>query len=529
MQLSFEFKNYEFQDDVPIDKLTISPMNLRAMVNDEAHIKNIAEKINDEGFSPIRGLLVNSRNGDYRVIAGSNRLRAMQYLGRKSVPIYLFKELTDEQEARLSEQDNRQDETHKPTHFLEKAEAFNRIIKEKDWTQGKIAQEYDTSQGEVSRLYTIWVNLSDTAKKLIKGNYSTKIETRNNWLYEAWNKNYSTWNNFFDVRSIYAIAKNLRKAQQVKIVLEIIKSSGKLKGQKLKDECEKYNYQEKLKCLVLEYLYEKKLSDLRDIFRDIEKGVYGDGKGEKGAFEDGALGKRIAALNEQAKCRFVCGDATDPAIWEDVNDKSIAVVITDPPYGIGYLTNYRIIKNDDIAQPIENDDDMENAKQTFAQMLENLNPKMQDDSHLYVFSSWKVYPEFVEMINKYFIIKNVIVWDKQNWSAGDLEGNYAEQYEIVIFATKGNRKLCGEKRLTNLMSFPRVAGNEQIVSAQKPVELIKTLLCQSASEGELICDPFAGSGTLMLACDKRNPYFCLEKDPLIYKKAQRRIQENVRG
>ena len=527
MQLSFEFKNCEFQDNFPVDKLSISPMNLRALINDETHIKNIAETINNEGFSPNRGLLVNSRNGDYRVVAGSNRLRAMQYLGRENVPIYLFKGLTDEQEAKLSEQDNRLDETHKPIHFLDVAEAYNRIQKEIGWTQEKIAQEYNISQGEVSRFCTIWVNLSDTAKKLIKGNYSTKIEIRNNWLHEAWNKNYSMWNNFFDVRSIYEIARNLRKAQQVKIVLEIIKSSGNLKGQKLRDECAKYKYQEKLKRLVLENLYERKLSILRNVFHDIEKGVYGDGEGEKIDFENSALGKRIAALNEQAKCRFVYGDATDPAIWEDVKDKSIAVVITDPPYGIDYLTNYRIIKDDAIAQPIENDNSMENAKQTFAKMLENLNPKMQDDSHLYVFSSWKVYPEFAKMISKHFVIKNVVVWDKQNWSAGDLEGNYAEQYEIVIFAVKGNRKLCGEKRLTNLMSFPRVAGDKQIISTQKSVELIETLLCQSASEDELVCDPFVGSGTLMIACKKRNPYFCVEIDAVTYKKANRRIQENV--
>lgn len=104
---------------------------------------------------------------------------------------------------------------------------------------------------------------------------------------------------------------------------------------------------------------------------------------------------------------------------------------------------------------------------------------------------------------KYFKIKNIIVWVKNNWTAGDLKGAYAHQYEFLIYATKG-RALLNGKRLSDVWNFPRVVGKEQKHPNQKPLALIKQILEKSSKEGDLILDPFAGVGTVAKACSEMN-------------------------
>jgi len=80
---------------------------------------------------------------------------------------------------------------------------------------------------------------------------------------------------------------------------------------------------------------------------------------------------------------------------------------------------------------------------------------------------------------------------------GDLQGNYAEKYEMIIFATKGNRILLGNKRPINVLDFART--NNSNHPTEKPVELLKELIRNSTIEGETVLDYFAGSGSTLVA------------------------------
>jgi len=99
--------------------------------------------------------------------------------------------------------------------------------------------------------------------------------------------------------------------------------------------------------------------------------------------------------------------------------------------------------------------------------------------------------------------------DKGVHGSGDLEGNYGEQYELIIFAGNGSRKLNG-KRPVNIIKCNKVSGQSLEHPAQKPVELIKFLIEKSAAPGEFVLDPFMGIGTVPLACiEKKNPLLVL--------------------
>ena len=205
---------------------------------------------------------------------------------------------------------------------------------------------------------------------------------------------------------------------------------------------------------------------------------------------------KMATIKEAAVTdgNLVHGDCIEEL--ERLADGSVDCVVTDPPYGINYVSNFRTVESE-VVKSVANDT-IEDAVMLWNNTCAILERKMKADSHLYCFTSWKVYPYFVNIISKYFKVKNCLIWEKNNWSMGDLDGNYAEQYEMVIFATKGNRKLNGG-RDTNILHFDRVANSSLLHSCEKPVDLLSFLIEKSTDGGELVADPFMGSGSTMVA------------------------------
>lgn len=189
----------------------------------------------------------------------------------------------------------------------------------------------------------------------------------------------------------------------------------------------------------------------------------------------------------------------------NIDYNSVACLIIDPPYGIDYQSNYKLAKHDKI------DSDTSDAFKLLDKSLKVVKPKMKKDSHVYIFTTWKVYEKVKPIVEKYFEVKNCLIWNKNNWSMGDLNGNYAEKYEMIIFATQGNRRLLGEKRPVNVLDFERT--NNSNHPTEKPVELLKELIKNSTVEGEVVLDYFAGSGSTMVAAKELNrvPYG-IEKD-----------------
>lgn len=85
-----------------------------------------------------------------------------------------------------------------------------------------------------------------------------------------------------------------------------------------------------------------------------------------------------------------------------------------------------------------------------------------------------------------------LVWDKTVIGMGY---HYRCQYEFILFLEKGKRKL-------NSNSIPDVIQCKPIRNGyptEKPVELLSTLIRQSTTAGEVVCDPFCGSGATGVA------------------------------
>ena len=206
-------------------------------------------------------------------------------------------------------------------------------------------------------------------------------------------------------------------------------------------------------------------------------------------------GEVIKTINVSDKIKN--GDSLE--ILKTLPDNSIDIVLTDPPYGIDYKSNRSEYKNSITSRGLLNDS-KEDAFYLLDETCKILLDKTSQDSHLYFFCSWSVFSSFESIISKYFTIKTPIVWDKGNKGSGDLENDWGNQTELIIYCTKGKKNI--NYRKGNVISVPKVHSSKLIHPTQKPTELIKEILEVSALKNDFVVDPFMGSGSTIKACDE---------------------------
>jgi site-specific DNA-methyltransferase (adenine-specific) len=104
---------------------------------------------------------------------------------------------------------------------------------------------------------------------------------------------------------------------------------------------------------------------------------------------------------------------------------------------------------------------------------------LKDNSPLYMFCGSDKVDFFKQQVEKYFEVKNLIVWDKGNTTAGALQAQYGKQYELILYANKG-RSCFNENafRYSDIWRVPRIVGNEQLHQNQKPLDLISRIIIQ---------------------------------------------------
>jgi len=188
---------------------------------------------------------------------------------------------------------------------------------------------------------------------------------------------------------------------------------------------------------------------------------------------------------------ITCGDCFE--LLRELPDGSIDLVVTDPPYGIDYQSNRRTAREK--LPKFANDASLE----WVADWVDEIHRVLKDDTHFYCFTRFDTYPVFYSEIARRFDVKNCLIWVKNNHGSGDLNGSYAPQYEMIIFGHKGKRHLNG-KRDADVMECDNVPSAHRFHSTQKPVELLRVLVEKSSDPGDIVLDPFAGTGSTGLAC-----------------------------
>ena len=192
-----------------------------------------------------------------------------------------------------------------------------------------------------------------------------------------------------------------------------------------------------------------------------------------------------------------------------IPDESIDLIVTDPPYKLtargnsgtmsGYWTN-EITKKGKVFE--ENNVEIEDYLGEFYRILK-------DTSHCYIMCNNLNLPHFFEVISKSkFNFVKLLVWDKCTKICGKY---YMGQVEHIFLLRKGGDKPINDCGTSDLLSFPnkkdKAYNGGNIHDSQKPIALFQTIIENSSKEGEIILDPFIGSGTCAIACMRTNRHY----------------------
>lgn len=215
------------------------------------------------------------------------------------------------------------------------------------------------------------------------------------------------------------------------------------------------------------------------------------------------LGKRLEEQIPEYRAEQI--DAIDGLC--KFKDGEIDLIITDPPYGVN-------AQRFDAGLHITHDY-LDTPEQTIS-LMEGLAKYSynvtKDQSHLYIFCDVRKFFYWAELFNDFGwdVWPRPLIWVKD---VGHIpKPNYGPrlQYECILFANKGMKPVTA--LYPDVLIHPSVVVREH--AAQKPTSLYVDLLRRSCYGGELIVDPFCGSGTVFAAAIQLNcPAVGFDTDP----------------
>ncbi len=218
---------------------------------------------------------------------------------------------------------------------------------------------------------------------------------------------------------------------------------------------------------------------------------------------------KLGDLYIMGEHRLLCADASKPESYVRLlgNDR-VDLVFTDPPYGIDIGKKNRFLNSfqpsgrslKDMANDIIGKDALfDLLRSAFTLTCE----RMRDDASCYVTA-----PQGGElglmmmMMMSGLPTRHVLIWNKnsQNFSLGRLDYEY--KHEPILYTWKKTHRFFGKGQFTNSVwdiDKPRKA---DVHPTMKPVLLVHNAIFNSSLPGDLVLDPFCGSGTTLMAADQ---------------------------
>jgi DNA modification methylase len=220
----------------------------------------------------------------------------------------------------------------------------------------------------------------------------------------------------------------------------------------------------------------------------------------------------------------LCGDATDADAYATLlGDEMADMVVTDPPYNVNYANSAkdkmrgknRAILNDNLGDGF------------YDFLLAALTPTLAHcRGGIYVAMS----SSELDVLQAAFRAaggkwSTFIIWAKHTFTMG--HADYQRQFEPILYGWRegATRHWCGARDQGDVWNINKPHKND-LHPTMKPVELMERAIRNSSRPGDVVLDPFGGSGTTMIAAEKSDRHARLmELDPKYVDVIVRRWQD----
>lgn len=240
--------------------------------------------------------------------------------------------------------------------------------------------------------------------------------------------------------------------------------------------------------------------------------------------------------------RLLCGDALHPFDYAQLmTGKRAAMVFTDPPYNVpisGHVSGLGAIQHREFAMA---SGEMNPAEFTtfLSAALGHAAKHSRDGSIHFICMDWRHLVELLAAGKKvYSELKNICVWAKDNAGMGSL---YRSQHELVLVFKSGRgthrnnvelgrngRHRSNVWRYPGVNSFGRSTEEGNLLALHptvKPVGLVADAILDCSARGDIVLDPFLGSGTTLIAAERvGRRCYGMELDPIYVDTIVRRWQ-----
>ena len=264
------------------------------------------------------------------------------------------------------------------------------------------------------------------------------------------------------------------------------------------------------------------------------------------------LSSKVATINSAAKRKdiinkTICGDSIE--LLDLLPAESVDLLIADPPYNLTKQFKSNTFKSGQMDE--------------YRDWLELWVPKIaricKPDASIYICGDWRSSPAIYYVMEKYFVIRNRLTWEREKGRGS--KSNWKNSHEDIWFATMGNnytfnvdavklkRRVIapykvdgkpkdwheteeGNYRLTHPsnmltdLSVPFWSMPENTEHpTQKPEKLLAKLILASSNPGDVVFDPFVGSGTTSVTAKKLDrKYIGIEKDETFCMLTEKRLE-----
>lgn len=526
--------------DIPLVEMRISRFNTRK-TRPREHVERLAQRIVSNGFEQTRALWVYpAAEGGYEIFAGGTRFQAAKLAELIEVPCFIHEGLSDEEIARLADVDNENDEYHAKVPILDVWAEYWRLWKEEGWTQQQIADAKGVDKGTSSLRCKLHQELSPVAKKacldelLEEGHciaiisLSLDVQTFDPWLTTTQAQTELTqsilqkhrgsskgdkptvkyvrdqsrqWKEMIArAEALYQDLAKEGEGWQVHYVGLLARSSARTEAK-------------------VNAAYAKTLNAIENAKRAESERLRAEASAAEKARVEAEKEARRQALILEFTQKIVLGDAA--AMMTDC-PQGFQLLLTDPPYGQHYQSGRR--KTSQRKDRMQGDVSVETASDLLARVATKAFDKMAANSIALVFCTFRnqIESRFAKVLEAAgFKVRSSLVFVKNNHGAGDLARDFAPRHERILYAVKGDPLLPGSRIEDVLYGADRQNSDHP---TEKPQDLLVQLIQATTEEGDIVVDPFSGSGaTLFAANSVSRDFWGCEIEPEWHSKIESRL------